>query len=263
MAKCAQNHSFDYAKEGYLNLLLSNQRHSKNPGDSGEMIASRHMFLESGVYQAIAEKLGEMIIENGQKSGLNILDCGCGEGYFTRQLSQKERFDSSNFYGVDISKSAIKCAAKNNKQERWIIGNIMQKLPIKTGAMDVVLSILAPRHIEEIERVLSDNGFVIIGIPGENHLIELRKLLLAEDKSFHDKSDKEIKKFSPLFECNVRDEVVYKERLTNEQLSHLSKMTPMYWNTSKKMLDETLRLDTLDITVHFKLLLFIKKGEKR
>ena len=31
MYRCQNNHSYDIAKEGYVNLLISNQKNSKNP----------------------------------------------------------------------------------------------------------------------------------------------------------------------------------------------------------------------------------------
>src|SRR5690606_42005008 len=49
---CAAGHSFDIARQGYVNLLLSSQRPSQAPGDSAEMIADRRAFLETGSYAA-------------------------------------------------------------------------------------------------------------------------------------------------------------------------------------------------------------------
>jgi 23S rRNA (guanine745-N1)-methyltransferase len=161
----------------------------------------------------------------------------------------------SCFYGVDISKPAVKCAAKKDKKSCWLIGNVMQKLPVVDNSMDCVLSILAPRHIQEISRVLKPNGVVVVGIPGDNHLIELRKLLLAEDKSFQSKEQKEIEKFSPFFEHFKTKEVEYSVMLNNVQLTHLVKMTPMYWKASKTVIETILKQEELTITVNLKLLL--------
>ena len=48
--KCEKNHSYDIAKEGYVNLLISNQKRSKNPGDSKEMVLARIDFLNRNYY---------------------------------------------------------------------------------------------------------------------------------------------------------------------------------------------------------------------
>jgi len=45
---CPQNHSFDLSREGYVNLLPANRRHSKEPGDDKAMAAARTRFLDGG-----------------------------------------------------------------------------------------------------------------------------------------------------------------------------------------------------------------------
>ena len=162
----------------------------------------------------------------------------------------------AHFYGIDISKPAVKCAAKKAKTGTWLIGNIMQKLPVKTASIDVILSVLAPRHIQEMARVLTYSGIVVVGIPGNNHLIELRKLLFAEDNSFQSKTDKEIEKFSSLFEHKKTEEVSYTVILDKTQLTNLVQMTPMYWKASKLVIEKIMELSELTVTVNLKLLLF-------
>ena len=38
---CSSGHCYDLAREGYVNLLLVNRKHSQEPGDSKAMIAAR------------------------------------------------------------------------------------------------------------------------------------------------------------------------------------------------------------------------------
>jgi len=42
---CQNQHSFDLAKEGYLNLLPVQYKHSKEPGDSKQMMLARREFF--------------------------------------------------------------------------------------------------------------------------------------------------------------------------------------------------------------------------
>ena len=44
--RCPAGHSYDLAKEGYVNLLPANYRHSASPGDDREMVAARTRFLD-------------------------------------------------------------------------------------------------------------------------------------------------------------------------------------------------------------------------
>ena len=53
--RCVDNHSFDVARENYLNLHLAQNKRSKNPGDSDQMMRSRQRFLNGGYYQTLAD----------------------------------------------------------------------------------------------------------------------------------------------------------------------------------------------------------------
>ena len=58
---CPNGHSFDLAREGYVNLLPPNRRHSKAPGDDREMAAARTRFLDGGWYSPLREALCALI----------------------------------------------------------------------------------------------------------------------------------------------------------------------------------------------------------
>ena len=77
--RCDRNHCFDVARQGYVNLLTVQQKHSLNPGDTREQVLSRREFLEAGYYAPI----GETLIHTARELGISgqILDVGCGEGY--------------------------------------------------------------------------------------------------------------------------------------------------------------------------------------
>ena len=44
---CPNRHSFDIARQGYVNLLTVQQKHSLAPGDTREQVLSRRSFLEA------------------------------------------------------------------------------------------------------------------------------------------------------------------------------------------------------------------------
>jgi len=52
---CENGHSFDVAKEGYVNLLLANRKKSLNPGDNKIMMNAREAFLSIGFYDFLME----------------------------------------------------------------------------------------------------------------------------------------------------------------------------------------------------------------
>src|ERR1700680_2505882 len=88
-ATCPNAHSFDRARSGYLNLLLSNKKQSAEPGDSPAMMRSRRAFLQGGFYDQMAAAanaaVGEVL---AGRTETHVADLGCGEGFFTARLQQ-------------------------------------------------------------------------------------------------------------------------------------------------------------------------------
>ena len=62
--------------------------------------------------------------ENGLPH-INILDAGCGEGYYLGRLQQylSKQLSSvqCNYVGLDVSKEAIRMAAKRYKTEHFLL----------------------------------------------------------------------------------------------------------------------------------------------
>ena len=246
--RCGHGHSFDPAKEGYINLLLSHQRRSNHPGDDDKMIQARRRFFDSGAFDLVTEQIKKSAIGNHQSA---ILDCGCGEGYFLGALTGPR-------FGVDISKEAIRCAAKRYKDANWIVANAMRKLPFADHSMDVILSVLAPRNPEEFSRILKPDGALILGVPGPNHLIELRSQLSANAGDFEEKADEAAAKCAPHFKETHRDVLSYQQTLNATQLADLIQMTPIFWCSSPEAKAEVQQLSELTVTVSF-VLLILKK----
>ena len=69
--RCESNHSFDFAKEGYVNLLPVQNKNSKQPGDSLEMVKARRTFLEQGFYAFLQQALSDI---TSTIKGNNIID---------------------------------------------------------------------------------------------------------------------------------------------------------------------------------------------
>ena len=90
---CAGHHCFDIARQGYVNLLTVQQKHSLHPGDTREQVLSRRAFLEAGYYAPIAEALIAVskaltVNSNEIRPSGELLDVGCGEGYYSARLAE-------------------------------------------------------------------------------------------------------------------------------------------------------------------------------
>ena len=175
--KCVNNHSYDIAKQGYVNLVLGN---SGSGGDDKEMCRSRHEFHCCDYYKCLSEKLAGICVENDFKS---ILDAGCGEGYYLRKIRDAYKASEIKFEslcGIDLAKEAVSIAAKSEKNVdvtmkiRYAVAGIFD-MPVVDGSIDCVLSVFAPVPDKEAFRVLNENGTLIVVSPGEKHLEGLMK----------------------------------------------------------------------------------------
>ena len=253
-----------------MNLLLANQCRSKNPGDDKVMIQARRRFFDSGAFDPVTEKISHL---TSRISHPAILDCGCGEGHFLGALSASLRSGSvgdvappvtserigraslseraGQLFGIDISKEAIRCAAKRYKDVTWIVANGMRTLPFSDHSMDCILSVLAPRNTEEFSRILKPDGKLVLGVPGPNHLIELRSQLNASTSDFEEKADEAVAKCAPLFAETNRANVSYEVALNKEQITDLIQMTPIFWNSAPEAKETAQQLNELNITISF------------
>lgn len=171
--RCSNNHSFDFAKEGYVNLLPVQQKNSKQPGDSLEMVQARRAFLELGFYGFLQRALSNIISELNPNL---LIDLGCGEGFYTHAVAANTQ---AAVYGVDISKSAVKYAAKRYPNCHFSVASI-STAPFKNEAADALLSVFAPLFDQELARLAAPEATLIVASPGPWHLKELKEYIYAD-----------------------------------------------------------------------------------
>ncbi|MAA63070.1 MAG: rRNA (guanine-N1)-methyltransferase, partial [Idiomarina sp.] len=111
--RCENGHSYDVAKQGYVNLLPVQNKRSKDPGDSKAMVQARREFLDQGYYQPLAQVLADTVFAQGEQA---VLDAGCGEGYYLRYLVEQAEQNGTDLCmaALDISKWAVQAAAKRD-----------------------------------------------------------------------------------------------------------------------------------------------------
>lgn len=247
--KCENSHSFDLAKQGYVNLLMANQMHSKNPGDTKEMVDSRRRFLNSRHYEIFAVALCELVQKYAQYADF-ILDCGCGEGYYTNCFWG---VTSAKVVGFDISKFAVKAAAGSYKSIDFAVASCFN-IPIKDNCCDALVNIFSPMAVEEFSRVLKKDGVFIYAIPGKRHLYELKEILY-ENPYENEEKDTSYEGFELLERTSVKGEA---KLINNEQIWDLFSMTPYYWKTDVTGSSKLKLVDKLDVEIHFDFLVYKK-----
>ncbi len=239
---CTQGHSFDVSKDGYVNLLMSQQSSAKRHGDDKLMVRSRRDFLEKGFYKSLSNKLCETV-KNYVNPHSVIVDVGCGEGYYSNAISKVILTD---FYGVDISKDALRYASRSMKEGQFAVASAFN-LPFEDSAVDCVLNIFAPSAYNEFYRVLKENGLLIKSVPLEEHLWGLKSVLY--DKPYKNKP--EIRN-EELFELVSETEIKYEINLTDsEDILNLFRMTPYYYKTSREDAEKLINQKELTTIVHF------------
>lgn len=262
MYKCNNNHTYDIAKQGYVNLLISNQKRSKNPGDSKEMVLSRIEFLSMNYYKLLSDKINEIIVECLEKTKtdkFNIMDLGCGEGYYLTNLKNymdKENIEA-NYYGIDVSKEAVKYASKANKECIWAVGNNFH-IPAGDKSVDCILSVFSPIDINECNRVLNDNGIFVRILPRTNHLIQLRNIIYSEVNLNNKIYKADVDENEYIKESNVTFDI----KLNKEEILSLLKMTPHYWKSTPENKEKLEAYESLVITIDMRIGVFKKKINK-
>ncbi|MGW9412566.1 putative RNA methyltransferase [Arthrobacter cupressi] len=169
--RCPAGHSFDAAKQGYFNLLTG--KGTAFEADSAAMAAARHDFLSAGHYAALADALAELAAPGLDRDGAVVLDSGTGTGNYLNAVLKRSPAAS---IGLDISKFALRRAARLNPGTVNIVWDVWRPLPLVSGSIDVVTVVFAPRNPPEFARVLRPGGRVIVVTPRPGHLAEIAGL---------------------------------------------------------------------------------------
>ena len=172
---CDRGHRFDRAREGYVNLLQPQDSRSKHPGDPPETVAARARVAESGAEAALIETVAGWVDTARLPGGAAVLDVGCGTGELLARLALQAELDA---YGTDLTVRALRIAARRTPPPmgslRWFASNADRGLPFPDDALDLVISIKAPKPTGEFARVLRPGGRALIATPAIDDLIELR-----------------------------------------------------------------------------------------
>ena len=249
--RCAKNHSFDMAKEGYVNLLPIQKRHAADPGDDKAMVAARRAFLHSGAYDPFRNALGELCVRAGYTAP-HIVDAGCGEGSYDRTVLDilTAAGQDPQLIGFDLSKPAVRLAAKLVPQAAFAVGGSFCA-PVADGWADILLNVFSPFAAGEFSRMLRSGGLLIYAVPTPRHLFGLKEVLY--DRPYENPAIRtEYPGFVPAGEQTVTDTVT----LDTAMARNLFTMTPYYYNTPTEGARRLAECETLTTEIGFRFLLY-------
>lgn len=237
---CPNLHSFDLAKFGYVNLAP--QVKASKDYDK-ENFQNRQLVLENGFYDHILNALSECLSPLAYPA--NILDIGCGEGYYSRSL--QERHPDHSFYAFDLSKESIQLAAKSDQEwkVKWFVGDLAH-LPLLDQSMDLLLDIFSPANYQEFKRVLAPDGRLIKVIPTAAHLQEIRQKVKDHLDQVDYSNEQIIQHFSDHFTIEQSLHCQERFELTPALREALLSMTPLLFHVDPAQIDWT---DLTQVTI--------------
>jgi 23S rRNA (guanine745-N1)-methyltransferase len=163
--RCTRGHSFDVARQGYVNLLVGS---APAGADTPEMVAARAEVFAAGHF----EGLTEAVVQAGSGQGL-VVDAGAGTGHYLAAVLAQEPAGLTKGLALDIAKPAARWAAKAHPRIGSAVCDVWRGLPVADACADVLLDVFAPRNPAEFHRVLRPDGRLVVVTPQPQHLTEL------------------------------------------------------------------------------------------
>lgn len=235
--RCVNGHSFDIARQGYVDLSGGRVTH---PGDTPDMISARQALLAAGHFRVLTEALVAALSD--RPYGL-VVDVGAGTGQHLTAVLEARPGDLG--LAVDVSKPALRRAARAHPRLGAVRADAWRGLPVADGAAEVVLDVFAPRSGPEFHRILRPDGVLVVATPAPGHLGELVDALglVRVDPA---KSERLAATLDPWFVRDDERRCRWSLRLSAAEAQAAVAMGPSAWHTDPQRLA---RLITGPVTV--------------
>ena len=240
---CEKRHTYDMARQGYVNFVPG----QKEMFYKKELFESRAKVFEAGVYAPVVERLSEAIDRFMPKENAVLLDAGCGEGYYTKNVCDQRAMMR---IGFDLSKDAVRLAARGQKSASFFAADL-KRIPMRDHVVDVLLDIFTPANYAEFARVLAPEGILIKLAPRSGYLHELRAL--AGDSLRHQTyDDSDVERYAQeKMNILAQETITYTMPVSEETAWHLARMTPMLAGVDVDTLDlSQITAITIDETMY-------------
>jgi SAM-dependent methyltransferase len=239
---CADGHAFDMARQGYANLMSGGA--GTGTADTAAMVQARAEFLAAGHYAPLADAMAAITDEVRSEGGSSateatgrggmILDAGAGTGYYLGSVLQRQ--PRSSGLALDVSKFAVRRAARVHPRIGAAVWDVWQPLPIVDDSIDIVLNVFAPRNGAEFHRILRPEGTLLVVTPTQDHLAELvgRTGMLTVDELKEERLERTL---ADHFRLDRRDELTIPLSLNTSDVRNVAAMGPSAWHLDERALD--------------------------
>lgn len=222
---CGSGHSFDAARQGYFNLLVG--KGTVFEADTAGMVDARFNFLASGHYRPLAEAVADAVVPRLSGRPAVVLDSGTGTGHYLRVLLDAAAAEGRNVaaLGLDLSKFALRRAARLNREAVNLVWDVWQPLPMAGDSVDAITVIFAPRNAAEFARVLRPTGRLVVVTPRSGHLGSIARItgMLGMEE---DKDSRLTGAMAPHFTVEEARDVDFPLTLTHREAADLAYMGP-------------------------------------
>lgn len=255
--RCGSGHTFDIARQGYAGLLTGNAR--TGTADTPAMVAARAEFLDRGHFAPLAALIAERAAAAAPDEGC-VLDAGAGTGYHLAAVL--DRLPGRYGVALDISKHALRRAARVHPRVGALTWDVWRPLPVRTDAAGVLLDVFAPRNAAEFHRVLRPDGILIVVTPAAHHLDELvgpLGLLTVDPRKAERMTDTLKEWFAPAGAWPLELPM----SLTHDDVAAVVAMGPSAWHTEPEALRaKTMALaEPIPVTAAFEVRVFDVRPE--
>ncbi|WP_100012402.1 putative RNA methyltransferase [Lentibacillus sediminis] len=246
---CEKRHTFDIAKQGYVNFLTSpaNSKYDK------ALFDARRTVIQAGIYQPLHERIADWVTQEKHEHELvRMLDMGSGEGSHLARIQQTAAslFDGEiAAAGMDIAKDGVLAATKQYKEMIWCVGDLARH-PFAADAFDVVLNIFSPANYVEFKKICKPDGMVVKVLPHAGYLQELRNLFYEDEEKQHYTNELTVERFMESFAKVEKQRLTYKAEVDPSFLPALLQMSPLSWHQDENTLrDIHLPEITIDVEI--------------
>ncbi len=255
--RCPFGHAFDRGREGYWNLLQPQDRRSPKPGDSDEAVLARRRWLARGFADGLALSLSSRIEAAGLPDDAVLVDVGCGEGTLTARLFATR---GASGCGIDLSTRAIRLAARLAPELTWIVANADRGLPLGDGSVQLALSVFGRRPAAELSRVVAPSGTLLVVVPAEDDLLELREASQGEGVR-RDRVGDVLAELAPGFDLAGR--ATWRHRAPHDREALNDALAMSYRGARSSERERLATVATLDVTLAAEILALVPRGGVR
>ncbi len=232
---CANGHSFDLSRHGYVTLL---DKPNRQAVETAGMVAARAQFQSEGHYGVLARAVVDTVRRDlAPDRTATVVDVGAGTGYYLRAVL--DALPDAAGIAVDLSKYAARRAAKAHERAVAVVADVWQRLPIDDQVADVVLDIFSPRNAREFRRILTPDGTLLVVTPTADHMRELVEPL-ALVRVDEEKDDRLARTLDPWFTQLSEERIEHPLALSRAQVLAMVEMGPSAWHGRREERQRTL-----------------------